>query len=347
MRAKGHETGRAAALVLAVLLAVGLAADTAWAQGKKPVALRHGHGGGVPSDIAPVLFTPWMQQNVLKHYGKVYTVQWTRTKGSPHAAAMLAAGEADLATLSFTTIAFTVLKNSVPGGVKVVADSKIDGYPGYRSNVWVVRAEEPIHKVEDLKGRVVSINEFGAGLDVGLRVMLRKHGLDPLKDVNIVEINFGNQGPALRQKRIDLALLLQPFEGREFKKGGIRRLFTLKDAIGANHMIFQVATNKILKEQPEAVRAFFDDYVRGLQWYLDPKNRPKMLEVVAEFTKLPKEAYGYFLTTEDDFRDPNACPRLEYIQRPVDLMLELGFIKERVDVSKHFDTSYLPSPCKS
>lgn len=343
-----RQTGRYRRGMVALLaLAVGaLGGGAAWAQDKKPVVIRHGHGGGVPSDIAPVLFVPWMQQNVLKHYGNAYTVQWTRTKGSPHAAAMLAAGEADLATLSFTTIALTIQKDAVPGGVKVVADTKIDGYPGYRSNVWVVRDDAGIGRVEDLKGRVVAINEYGAGLDVGLRVMLRKHGLDPVKDTNIVEINFANQGPALRQKRTDLAVLLQPFEGREFKKGGVKRLFTLKEAIGTNHMIFQVATNKFLTEHPEAARAYFDDYVRGLTWYLDPKNRPKMLELVAEATKLPKAAFDYFLTTEDDYRDPKACPQLEYIQRPVDLMVETGFLKERVDISKYFDTSYLPNPCK-
>ncbi len=337
---------RVAVGALAALALAAGAAGGAWAQARPPVVIRHGHGGGVPSDIAPVLFVPWMQQNVLKHYGRVYTVQFTRTKGSPHAAAMLAAGEADIATLSFTTIALTILKDSVPGGVKVVADTKIDGYPGYRSNVWVVRDDSGIARVEDLKGRVVAINEYGAGLDVGLRVMLKKHGLDPVKDANIVEINFPNQGAALRQKRTDLALLLQPFEGREFKKGGIKRLFTLKDAIGTNHMIFQVATSKFLTEQRDAARSFFDDYVRALKWYQDSKNRPKMLELVAEATKLPKDAFDYFLTAEDDFRDPNACPHLEYIQRPVDLMAETGFLKERVDISKHFDTSFLPNPCK-
>ena len=343
---KRMERNRGPIAILLGLAVMSLTPVTAWGQEKKPVVIRHGHGGGVPSDIAPVLFVPWMQQNVLKHYGKLYTVQWTRTKGSPHAAAMLAAGEADIATLSFTTIALTILKDSVPGGVKVVADTKIDGYPGYRSNVWVVRDDSGISRVEDLKGRVVAINEYGAGLDVGLRVMLKKHGLDPVKDTNIVEINFGNQGAALRQKRTDLALLLQPFEGREFKKGGIKRLFTLKDAIGTNHMIFQAATNKFLAEHREAGRAFFDDYVRALKWYQDPKNRPKMLELVAEATKLPKDAFDYFLTIEDDFRDPNACPHLEYIQRPIDLMVETGFLKERVDIAKYFDPSYLPNPCK-
>lgn len=342
-----RETGRYRCLArLLALAAIVIAADGAGAEEKKPVVIRHGHGGGVPSDIAPVLFVPWMQQHVLRHYGTVYTVQFTRTKGSPHAAAMLAAGEADIGTLSFTTIALSILKQSVPGGVVVVADTKIDGYPGYRSNVWAAREDSGISRVEDLKGKVVSMNEYGAGLDVGLRVMLKRHGLDPVKDVNIVEVNFPNQGPALRQKRIDLALLLQPWEGREFKKGGLRRLFTLKDAIGTNHMLFQAATTKFLTEHPEAARAFFDDYVRALHWFLDPKNRPKMLGLVAEATKLPVDAFDYFLTREDDYRDPNACPHLEYIQRPVDLMVETGFLTQRVDISKYFDISYLPSPCK-
>ncbi len=42
-------------------------------------------------------------------------------------------------------------------------------------------------KIEDLKGQSVSVNVIGAGIDIGMRAMLRKHGLEAQRDYNVVE----------------------------------------------------------------------------------------------------------------------------------------------------------------
>lgn len=324
----------------------GLAPGIKLAGAQKPVTIRRAFGGPSPSDIGRMLYLDYMKENVLKQYGKKYTLEMISLRGTPSVVSALTAQEADIGTLAFTTLPFLIIKDAVPGGVSVISDIKYDGYPGYRSIVWVVREDSGINSVKDLKGKKVGINEFAAGVDVGLRVMLKKNGLDPKKDVQIIEIAFPHQGVALREGRLDCAVLLQPFESQEFKKGGIRRLFTLADAIGPSAFIFQTARNKFLKENAEAVRAYLDDYVRALKWYQDPKNREKMIEITAAATKVPKEIYaGYFLLKNDDYRDPNGCIKVQDLQKPIDYMLELGFINKKVDISKYVDLSYLPNPC--
>ena len=65
-------------------------------------------------------------------------------------------------------------------------------------------------------------------------------------------------------------------------------------------MIFQVVTNEFLKKNPDAVKSFLADYVRGLHWFYDPVNRKKAVEITAEFTKSPADVLDLYFMTERD-----------------------------------------------
>jgi sulfonate transport system substrate-binding protein len=71
-----------------------------------PTTIRYATGGGIgPNEMETVIYLEWMQKNVLKGYGKDYTVDMTFTRGTPEAGTLLAAGQADMATLSFAVFA--------------------------------------------------------------------------------------------------------------------------------------------------------------------------------------------------------------------------------------------------
>jgi NitT/TauT family transport system substrate-binding protein len=270
----------------------------------------------------------------------------TFTRGTPEAATLLAAGQADMATLSPPVFAVSVLKNIVPGGMTIVSDNFQDGRPGYAQNTFFVLDDSPIRSSRDLKGRKVAINAFGSSVDLALRVKLKKDGIDPRRDLTIVEVAFPNQGAAIREKRVDCGILLQPFMSIEGRKGGLRPLFTGGDALGPFSVIFQVATNAFLKKSPDAVKAFLADYVHGLQWLYDPANRTQVIEMTAAFTKSPADLIdSYFVTERDYYRDRNGCVGVATIQAPIDAMHSEGLIDRRVDVAEHLDMSYLPTPC--
>jgi sulfonate transport system substrate-binding protein len=314
-----------------------------------PVAIRYATGGGIGgNEMETIIYLDWMQKNVLQGYGKDYTVEMTFTRGTPEAGTLLAAGQADMATLSFAVFATSVLKDVVPGGLTIVADNYQDGRPGYAQNTFFVLKDSPIQSTQDLKGKKVAINAFGSAVDLALRVKLKKDGIDPRKDLSIVEVAFPNQAAALREKRIDCGILILPFMNAELRKGDLRALFTGAEAFGPFAVIFHVATNDFLKKSPQAVKSFLADYVRGLQWYYDPANRKKAVELCAEFTKSPAEVLdSYFMTERDYYRDRNACVSVDVIQRPVDAMLSEGLIDRPVKISEHLNMAYLPFPCSA
>jgi sulfonate transport system substrate-binding protein len=319
------------------------------ARAQTPVKIRYATGGGIgPNEMETVIFLEWMQKNVLQGYGRDYVVDMTFTRGTPEAATLLAAGQADMATVSFAVFATTVLKNVVPGGMTIVADNYQDGRPGYAANTYFALEDSAIRTVADLRGKRIGINAFGSAVDLALRVRLKKEGIDPRKDAQLVEIAFPNIAAAIREKRVDCGALILPFMNAEIQKGGLRPIFNGGDAFGPYSVIFHVVTNEFLKGNRRAVQSFLSDYVRGLKWLYDPANRKRAVEITAEFTKSPANVLdSYFMTNRDYYRDRDGCVSAELIQRPVDAMLREGLIEKPVKISDFLDLSLLPGQCKA
>ncbi len=312
-----------------------------------PPLIRYSTGGGIgPNEIETVVFHDWMRQNVLKRHGKDYMLQMTFARGTPEAASLMAAGQIDIATLSYPIFATSIIKDAIPGGITAIADIYQAAREGYQSNSYWCREDSNIRKITDLKGKTLAVNAYGASTDLVLRVALKKAGLDPKRDVRVVEIGFPAMAAAIREKRVDCGILVLPFTAVEVPKGGLRPVFNETAAFGPFTVIFQAATNNFLKQHPEAVKAYLDDYVRGLHWLYDPANREKAIEITADLTKSPRETLAtYFLTRNDYYRDRNGCVSPRLLQHTVDALAEHGLLPARVDVSKHVNASYLPFPC--
>jgi len=82
-------------------------------------------------------------------------------------------------------------------------------------NSIVVRTDVPAirGRISDLKGLTLGVPGLGGGGDLNLRQWLRAGGLDPERDVRIVNVGGGGQGliAALQAKRVDGILSFQPF----------------------------------------------------------------------------------------------------------------------------------------
>src|SRR5580704_1892208 len=348
-----RSSGATRRMVLAGLSAVASGAATSLRIPKAqaaPLNVRYATGGGIgPNEINTCVWLDYLQENVLKHYGKVYTLDITYTRGSPEAAQLLAAGQVELATLSSPAFATTIAKNAIPNGISIVADVYQDGHPGFATNTFFVVKDSPIKTIAELKDKKVAINAFGSAVDILLRVALKRAGLDPRRDVQIVEVAFANIAPAIREGRVDCGVLVIPFLPGEAAKGDLRALFTGAEVLGPNSVAFMVATNKFIAEQTDVLRAIVEDYVTGLAWYYDPANREKALEIVANFMKSSKDVLAtYFLLPRKDYyRDRNGCVSVQAMQKPIDAMVENQLISERIDASKYIKMQFLPRPCST
>ena len=112
-----------------------------------------------------------------------------RFAGTPPMVTALANNELEIGDLAFSTLPIAI-QNAGIDDLRVIADEFQDGVAGYYSHEFMVLNDGPIKKVEDLKGKVVATNAVGSAVDVAMRAMLRKHGLEDKRDYTIVEAPF-------------------------------------------------------------------------------------------------------------------------------------------------------------
>lgn len=203
-----------------------------------------------------------------------------------------------------------------------------------------VRNDSGIAKVEDLRGKVLATTGFGAASDISLRAMLVRHGLNPAKDVTIIQASYPNMPAILKEKKADLVTAVPPFAFDPDLTAISHTLFTGKDAMGPTEKIFWVVRQGFIAKNRAALVDFMEDFMRAQRWFLDPKNRTDVLAVVSSFTKLPPSYYdGYLYTARDYYRDPRGLPDMAALQHSIDVQVELGFLKAPLDVKAYSDLS--------
>lgn len=288
----------------------------------------------VPPHIVPVLF---QKEELTKHKGVTYEPDWIFTQGSAVVLQAMAAGEIDLAVLTTPPFVNGIVNANQP--LVAIADLTQDG-PWF-SAVYGVREDSDIQTVEDLRGKTVASLPAGSGLDGALRAMLLQHGLEPDADVRITEAGFGAMEAMLREERVDMAIFAGAFWHRAEQEGGIRPLFTMKDAVGDNQHLFWAVRRDVLEEKRDVIVDFFEDYINAQRWAMEPENREELLEMIARFTDRPasdfewsfKEGTGYY--REKDLRLNH-----EVFQRTADALAEVGFLPE-FDTAPHIDDSVI------
>ena len=302
----------------------------------EPVKIRM--GWGIPAE--EVKYVMMKRPQVLKNYGKTYTLEWFQFAGTAPQATALAAGGLDAATLASLSLAESIDKIGLD--VKVTGGIIMEVSPNFTST-WLVLENSGINAVKDLKGKTVGVNVYGASLDHIQRAILRKAGLDPEKDVKILEISFGLMEATLRKGDIQCGAFPQPFLFRAMDKGGVRPLFRLGDIQPKFVQLINVFQTKFIEKNPEVVRAFLEDWKMASQYI--QKNPAEVRQVTSEVTKLPVDLLNKFLLTKDDFyRDPIGEPDFETMQKNFDFFYESArATSKRLDVKNYYLPKFLPS----
>ena len=298
--------------------------------------------------VAPLanLASVWLQKKDLaQHFGQSYIFEPTRYAGTPPMITAIANNELEIGNLAFSTLPIAI-ENAGMDDIRVISDDFQDGVDDYVSNDYEVLADGPIKKVEDLKGKVVATNAAGSGVDVAMRAMLRKHGLEANRDYTIIEAPFPAMKSMLAEKKVDLIPAVLPFKlDPELKKIAVS-LFDMKEAIGRSQFVMWSARKPFIDAHRAALVDFLEDSLRILHWYLDPKNHDDNAEIASQFTKQPADRFGWIFSKNDYYRDPNLMPDLDALQRNVDMTHELGFVNASFDVKAHSDLSMIEEAAK-
>jgi NitT/TauT family transport system substrate-binding protein len=174
-----------------------------------------------------------------------------------------------------------------------------------------------ITKWDQLKGKKVAISRFGSGTDTAIRLVCKKFGLDPTKDIYIFQ---GGTQPvrlqALVAGAIDATLVSPPVD-LTAKKQGLSILVNIADLRIPYPQLVIETTDRFNRENPQIVKSFLKGFIEGIHYTASHKQETK--KIITKYLKtvdpeILEATYQSFLQVTDYSVSPN----LEGIRNAID-----------------------------
>jgi NitT/TauT family transport system substrate-binding protein len=180
--------------------------------------------------------------------------------------------------LDFATAADTMLRAATTGlPVKVIAFGGIK--PALALNV---RPE--IKKIEDLKGKMISVSSRGSTTDIVARDIIRHFGLNP--DTDIITMPLGsqtNQLAALKTNAVQASLFTPPFDAIA-ERDGFRALVWAGDLFKDQLQAGLVTSEQKIRGNPDQVRRMVRGFIKSLAFI--QREKSKVAELIASEWKI-------------------------------------------------------------
>jgi len=201
-------------------------------------------------------------------------------------------------------------------------------------------ARKEIAKLQDLRGRTGQVGSpFGSGPDFGLRFALVKAGLDPEKDVRLIQQprpDWANVMAQLEKGEVQFSLLPPPYD-RIGEKRGFHTLLSLPDmGIG-----WQQNGEWVLKSYLQSNRATVLRFLRvigdAMKVYFEEKD--KTISYLSEFLGSNRADTEYAYEAYLKWVDHNPRPTLESIRTTLDSIKKATPKAATADPASFIDTS--------
>ncbi|MGH7832851.1 MAG: ABC transporter substrate-binding protein [Candidatus Binatia bacterium] len=178
-----------------------------------------------------------------------------------------------------------------------------------------------INKPQDLKGKSVAVSRFGSGSDFITRMALKSWGLDPVKDVTVLQIgNSPARLAAMLAGKVHGSILNLSQQTRA-RKGGLRILADLSqiDVEYPQGVIY--TTPAFIAKRPDLLSKFTRAYVESVGLF--KTNRQAALHIIEKHTGLTdkEEATEYYDTFSKNFLQDFPMPSMAALKT---LMEDVG-----------------------
>ena len=152
----------------------------------------------------------------------------------------------------------------VAGGAGIVVIGSHVSFDQYGMGVG-----SSIGTVKELKGKKVGVSALGARSDLVARVMLRRAGLDPAKDVEMVAAGMAPARTLALTKNLVQGVPLNQEVAAEAQKLGIKVLEMKSVPVMTDLLI---TTRAFIKGEEEMVRRFMKGYAAAIQYFVSKRS---------------------------------------------------------------------------
>jgi ABC-type nitrate/sulfonate/bicarbonate transport system substrate-binding protein len=211
-----------------------------------------------------------MQAGIFAKHG--LTIESSAFGGGPRLIQATAAGAIDIGLDGGTDMALIVK------GAPMKAIAPLSGAP--TEMVITVKADGPVKSVADLKGRKVAIT--GAGTLTGwiTRELVKSQGWSDSDITYVTSTNIAASRALLKVGEIDAITTDLSTTLEQQRKGEERLLFSYGDLVKDFHMQIIFATDKVIAEKPEAVRAFMAGWLETIAFA--KANKAETVEIIQQ-----------------------------------------------------------------
>ena len=170
---------------------------------------------------------------------------------------------------------------------------------------------------DQLKGKKVGVSRFGSGTDTAIRLVCKKFGLDPAKDLIILQ---GGTQPtrlqALTAGALDATLLSPPLDFVAKKQGWFILVNIAQLGIPYPQLVIET-TDRLNRENPKLVKGFLKGFVEAI--YYGARYKDETKKVIKKNLKISDPeildaTYESFIKVTDYSAEPN----LEGIRNAID-----------------------------
>jgi len=244
----------------------------------------------------------------------------------------MAAGGIDIGLGSGPGLAF-IVKGSPVKGVAAMADKPL-------IFALVVRNDGSVKTPDDLKGRKVGVSTVGSVTNWIMSEVGRQKGwgVDGIPRVPVG--NDANRIAALKTKSIDAAIVNIAVALSYVQSGQGKILMRFGNLVKDFHIHVIFATNKIIKERPEAVRGFLGGWFETIAFMR--KNKAKTVEVAKGVMNTDDRTSAAIydeimpMFNDDGHFKPKALAALSRT------FVELKTLPKAPDMSKLYTEAFLP-----
>jgi NitT/TauT family transport system substrate-binding protein len=220
-------------------------------------------------------------------------------------------------------------------------------YLGHRyGSAVVVRSDGPVHRVSDLRGRIIAVpSRFSDERLIVFRA-LQASGMNAKTDVRMVEMAPPDVAGALAANAIDAFSMGEPYPSQAEMAGFGRVLFHARQYWPDFISCVLVVRQDVIDRHPEAVQTLVDGVARSGLW-LDEKERAKRHRLhAADFVgrfyyhQDPKLLRWALTNPIDRVKYEPLSPRRADFETIVNLMVQTGVLDHAIPFEEFVDTKF-------
>ena len=214
------------------------------------------------------------------------------------------------------------------------------GIQGNQNSV-IVKTDSPIKSITDLKGKQVAVAK-GSSAHIFLIKALEKNNMKE-SDLKIVQLQPDEANSAFQTGSIDAWATWDPFVTTEVKANRARIVESV-ETMNIVAPAVMIGRDKFIAEHPDLTTAYLKVYQKTVDWV--NANKDEAAAILAEQKKMDLDLVKTLVNYTNYINTPVTEDVQAAMQSTADILLDAGTIKNKVDIAKVFDNSFIEEALK-